>query len=212
MIDHLLSFYTQTISVCLGLAIIVYYIRKECIEDFSKIEGSLGHEWYVIKSHIWANDVKNYVKELTKLIDEESENYALDGSTDPITDVFSDSTNLTMLKNILEEIKHSYEDYEGFDDILTNFSNNNQLFKKWLDYLLFNVIIICFWGLTGIYISSLSIQDARFNTIAWSAFSILLVSFIIILYNTIKYYKEIGEIKTNIRLKKAEYSHVLQGE
>lgn len=207
----MISFYSETIYVFLGLAALVYYIRKECIDDFEKIEGSLGHEWYVIKSNIWSNDVKNAVKDLYNFIEEEGENFALEGSSNPLTDVFSDSSNLRIIKNRLSEINYSYVSYEEFDDILSNFASINEILKKWYDYLLGVLIVFCFWSLIGVFIAIYDIQISGLFTAHWSLFSIIFVIFLIILYNSLKFYNNVVEIKKKIRMKKSEYSHVLLG-
>lgn len=206
------TFFTEAIVVFSAFAGLVYYLRKECIDDFSQIEGSLGREWYLIKSHLWSNEVKNAVRDLNTFVDEEAESWASEGSANPLTDVFSDSSILRSLTIKLNELKNSYVDYEGFEDILKNFTTINEFLKKWMDYMLLVLIILLCWALSGAYLTWKTIHNALLEKILWFTFSGLITILIVTISKTLIYYYQINKIKHTIRIKKSEYSHMLQGD
>ena len=186
----------------------LYVLRRECDTDFQRIEGSLGDEWYRIQAHIWTSDVKNSLNELIQYISNRSTTFIKSGSADPMTDIFSDSTQLTTLKNRLNEMKNDYESYNQFNEVLSDYSSKNHELKKWLDYAFLISILSVFWGGGGLYLIYAELTETKYYLWLWNAGYILLcgflVTFIKILYN----YNRVRVVRRVVRVQKSRYVHV----
>jgi hypothetical protein len=204
-----MDFFIQIIYVSLAIAGIFVLFRQECIKDFDKIEGELGHEWFLIQSHIWANDVKNTVNDLSVFINSETDSYSAEGSDDPLTDIFSEVTKVRILTSRLNELTTAYNSYSGFNDILAEYSKSNSVFKKWIERSLAFLLIFTIWGLVGVYMSS-TIVEEYWSLYLWNIFYFLLLFFIPILFKLVYTYHNVESLKGQIRNEKSKYSHILQ--
>lgn len=205
-------FFHEVIYVCFGIGTILTVIRREVNSDFDKIEGALGDDWYRIQSHIWSSDIQNNVNEMNRYIASETRRWKRKGSTDPLSDVFSDSSKLSVLSDRLNDIRSSYEAYLSFNNILENFAKTNETLKKWIDYSILTVVLITLWGLSGRYLTLSEITNQGYYKLLWDSFKLLIVLAFIILYKTLSSYSRVTSFKREIRIEKGKYSHVIRGE
>lgn len=206
------SFFHEVIYASFIIGSLFTILRNEANRDFERIESTLGDEWYRIQSHIWSSDLQFSVRELQNLIDSEIEYYLLEGSGNPLSDLFSDASKFNLLTNRLQEVTQSYNTYISFNDILGEFTERNQVLKKWLDYCIFIVGLTVVWGLSSIFFSSPDYVGVNIMVYLWDFFKIIIVFSLLIILKTIQCYWRTGSIKNKIRGEKSKFTHALHGE
>jgi hypothetical protein len=205
----MLDFYDQLIYASLAFAALVIIIRQECMKNFDKIEGSLGQEWFLIQSHIWSNDVKNTVNDLTSFIKEGQIFFKGKGSKDPLTDIFSETSQVRILTSRLNELTKSFDAYNSFNNILSEYSIKNNILKKWIEFSLVGSGLLTVWSFIGIYLE-LSLPESVYNSYLWYFFPILLLTLFAIIFKAATSYLDVERIKSQIRNEKSKYSEVIQ--
>jgi hypothetical protein len=205
----MLDFYDQLIYASLAFAAIVIIIRQECMKNFEKIEGNLGNEWFLIQSHIWSNDVKNTVKDLSGFVNEGQIFFKKRGSNDPLTDVFSETSQVRILTSRLNELTKSFNAYNSFNNILSEYSTKNNILKKWIEFSLIGSGLLTIWSFIGIYLE-FKLPESIYNTYLWYFFPILLLVFLAIIIKAVTAYLDVEGIKSQIRNEKSKHSEVIQ--
>lgn len=206
----MIPFFQEIIYVSIGIAGFIFLIRRECKKDMENIEGELGHEWYLIQSHIWGSDIKNKIKDLYIFIESERRKFIDQGSEDPLSDLFSESESLVTLRSRLNELHSSYNDYLTFKNILSKFAEINSVLNKWIDRAIITTLFFTLWGMAGLFIELNQYQSDLIKNICWSVFYFLLVFTAIIIYKAISYYRKTGEMKDKVRVEKSRYSEIIE--
>jgi hypothetical protein len=204
----MLDFFNQIIASSLGVSGIIFLLRQECIKNFDKIDDNLGHDWFLIQSHIWSNNVKNTVWDLSTFINSEFDEYKKNRSDDPFTDIFSQATKLRLLTSRLNELTSSFLSYNEFNDILGKYSDANSILKKWIEFSLIGSLSFTIWSLCGIYFEfkNLTIYS---DYLDYSLY-LLIIIFFFILVKTGYSYVQVERMKWRIRDERARYSSVIQ--
>jgi len=210
MTEDFLPFLTQLIVVSGSLAGLIVLIRQECLKYSEKIEGDLGDAWDLIYSYIWSNELKDSVKDLTDFIIKESK--IIKDSEDPIGDVFSNSQNLSILKNRLGELRKSYDSYLSFNNIIRDFSDSNLNFKQKLERCLLFTLGVSIISLFGVYWFSLETHFLLLTRIFWGLLDIIILITLGYYYKVIQHYRNLEEIKSKLNMEKARYRHVIRGD
>jgi len=210
MAQTLSSFFSQMIVVSGSLAGLIFLLRQECLKSSDKIDGDLGDNWYLIHAHIWSNDLKDSVKDLNDFIDQEKQTSS--GSQDPISDIFSNSQNMKILKSRLGELKKSYDAYMNFNWLLTKFSEENSKLKTEIERCLGLTVLVSIISLAGVYFYSLTTQSSIIDRVLWGIFDILVLFTLGYYYKGIQQYRNLEGMKSKVNLEKSKYQHVIRGQ
>jgi len=203
------SFFSTVLGISAILLGALYVLRRECDADFNRIEDRLGDEWYQIQSHIWASEVKYVVNDLIKYLEQRSTILIKKGSKNPLTDIFSDFTQLHTLRSRLNEIKNAYDSYLTFNGILNEYSTKNSNLKKWVDFGILNAIVAALWSGLGIYLLLNNQLQLKIAIWFWNSWTLIVICFIITFFRIIYNYNKIRIVKQRVREEKSKFQHVL---
>jgi len=160
--------------------------------------------------HPWGNDVKNTVNDLFIFIKNEIKKFIEEDSEEPITDLFADSSTMRSLKGRLNELYNSYDSYLEFRNILSDLTNINIHFKKWVDKTIIITFLFSIWGGIAIFLDLQTNMNILFYYALWASFGVLLVSTSITIFKALGYYRKLGSMKSKVRIEKSKYADVIK--
>lgn len=201
------DFYTAVILIALGAAATLYAMAKRCTDTIENLENSKSHEWYLIQNNIWTTDIKVEVEELHSFIEK---NISESESEDKFIELFSDKEKTSSLRNRLNRLNESYNDYLSLRSLFPNLINEHEASKKWL----IRTIVICFaftiWGATGFFIETKMDFLTTYEKIFWFFFCLLVTLSIISLFKIVYHNRKCESITSTHRKEKSKYGDIIE--